>query len=285
MDKLPEITDLLAHRKTDATDDTEDSPDPQIEATAPLAPCLREHYRLLLSIRGTMGLAARAEEVARRAGLLVGDKPTDVGSRRGGPVESMRAFRQELALFLEMALTRATDNFLFYLSELLTLAFKENPEMLKATLGQSGQGRGRQQEVVPLEDVLEYQTIDDLRQAIVERRVTNLSYRGMRSLAEYMDGQLGFAVFEHGDDLNRAVDIVERRNLIVHNRAVVNRHFLTKVPDPTRYQLGVALAFEVNAISDDLYFIANAARRIDARAATKWSLPTISIRLRSFFEF
>lgn len=221
-------------------------------------------------------LAVRADEVVRvaRKALAGEEEQVDFADlEERGALAELRRSRQ---LILEMTLARAVDNFLAYLTELLAVAYRTRPEMLLSRLRDSESRRGRESETVPLELVLEHSTIDDLVDALVERRVTALAYRGMRDVADYLDQQLGLRLFESSDELSRAVELVEQRNLITHNRSVINRVFLSRVPNPTRYTLGAPLVLDVDTVFDDAEFLARAALSIDARAVEKWNLATES---------
>jgi hypothetical protein len=74
-------------------------------------------------------------------------------------------------MFLEMMLSRATENFLTYVTELLTLVFRTRPETLRTS------------ETVRLDAILKHVNMEDLIHELAERRVNQLSYQGMRDLA------------------------------------------------------------------------------------------------------
>lgn len=95
----------------------------------------------------------------------------DCGERYGktlkegaGAARALQTYRQ---LILQMMLCRAVDSFLTYISELLALTYRTKPEMLK-----SG-------ETVRLDVILQYQAMEDLVSALVERRVSQLSFQGV----------------------------------------------------------------------------------------------------------
>lgn len=165
-----------------------------------------------------------------------------------------------LQLFLQMMLCRAVDNFLTYISQLLSLIFTARPEMLK-----SG-------ETARLEMILQFKTMEDLIDALVERRVTDLAYQGMRDLAKDLSKRIGFELFERAEDLERAVRIIEVRNLVVHNRGIVNRLFLSRLPGYA--QLGDRLEMEGKEVLNDMEFLAQSVANIDKRAGEKFRLST-----------
>jgi hypothetical protein len=169
-----------------------------------------------------------------------------------------------LQLFLQMMLCRSVDNFLTYVSELLALIFQTRPEMLKSN------------ETAKLEMILQFKTMDDLISALVEKRVSDLAYQGMGDLSKDLSRKIGFDLFEKQEDLERAVRIIEVRNLIVHNRAIVNRLFLSRLPGFTA-SLGDRVDMEGKAVLDDIEFLASSVSDIDKRAIEKFGLPTCHI--------
>ena len=75
-------------------------------------------------------------------------------------------------LVLELTFCRTVDYYLVYVSDLLTLIFQTRPEMLKSN------------EQISLEEVLEYSDMKDLLHAITEKKVFQLSLKGVRALNE-----------------------------------------------------------------------------------------------------
>jgi hypothetical protein len=118
-----------------------------------------------------------------------------------------------------MVAARGVDNFLTFLSELLALLFRERPETLRSS-----------EQQVKVAFVLQHNSMEELTEALGERRVEQLAYAGMRELADRLDDQLGFQLFETEDELRRAIEFIEARNLIVHNRGIVNRTYISRVP-------------------------------------------------------
>jgi hypothetical protein len=53
------------------------------------------------------------------------------------------------------------------------------------------------------------------------------------------------------------------RNLLAHNRAIVNERFLRQVPD-SPFALGEPLRLNADDVFSDFQFLSDAARRIDA---------------------
>jgi hypothetical protein len=121
-------------------------------------------------------------------------------------VGHLKRLLAQLQLILQTMLCRNVDNFLTYLSQLLSLIFRTKPETLRSN------------EQIKVDFALQYSTMDDLVDAIAEKKVTDLSYAGMRQLSDYLRDRLGLELFTDEPALERAIFLIEVRNLIVHNR-------------------------------------------------------------------
>jgi len=153
----------------------------------------------------------------------------------------------------------AVDNFLTYVSDLISLAYRTRPEMLKST------------ESVKLDEILEYTTMEDLVSYLVDRKVNELTYQGMRRIDSYLSGRFSFRLFEKEATSKNAVRIVEARNVIVHNRGFVSHIFISRVPD-CALKIGQRLEITWKTLFEDLTFLSTSASDIDARAIQKFNL-------------
>ncbi|MDO8629928.1 MAG: hypothetical protein Q7R41_05495, partial [Phycisphaerales bacterium] len=88
---------------------------------------------------------------------------------------------------------------------------------------------------------------------------------------EYLASKLGFELFDDKTERDRVIAIVEARNLVVHNRGIVNARYLNRVPDST-YAEGDNIDLGSEVI-DDLEYLMRIALRSDRRAVEKWGLP------------
>ncbi len=201
-------------------------------------------------------------------GAIATDMPMELGSldqnidELGKRVDKL----QELSLLLnEIMLSRTADNFLSYLSDLLSMIYKARPEMMKSNEKES------------LEFILQYQTMDELRGAIAERKVERLAYLGLRDLDAQLEGHMGFKLFEDPVEAYRAALVVEFRNLLTHNRGVVSplsgRRFTQLTP-----LVGTRLKFTSEEIRDWRKALEHAVFDIDSRAAQKFALPVKEFR-------
>jgi hypothetical protein len=162
-------------------------------------------------------------------------------------------------LITEMSLCRAVDNYLTYLTDLLSLVFRTRPESLR-----SG-------EEVSLDFVLAHNTRAGLIKALVDRKVNQLSFQGMRSLSEYLFKKLGFALFQNQEDLDRAILLVEMRNLIVHGRGIVNETFTRRVTSSS-FSRGKKFTFSISVVQGHIGFLTCSVADIEFRAHKKFGV-------------
>ncbi len=237
-------------------------PDPMTECCSRF---FSGHVQLFNFLDFISGLALRMDEGWRKASVALyrtDDEEEKERYKRSLEKEAptTSALRSYSQLILQMIMGRAVDDYLAYISDLMTLIFRTRPETLRSS------------ETVRVDAILRHNTMEDLVSDLAERRVNQLSYQGMRDLSDYLCNRLGFDLFEQQEDLQRAVVAIEVRNLIVHNRAVVNAHFLSRLPDYPA-SAGEVLKLEVNSVLDDALFLSQSVADIDTRAAAKFGLP------------
>ncbi len=173
--------------------------------------------------------------------------------------QAVKAVQLRFWLLNQMAFCRAADNYLTYIADLLALVFKKRPETLRSS------------ESVSLDLVLQHKDMNALIEQLAERKVNELSYMGLEKLQDYLDRKLGFQLFTDHDQLREAVSFIEFRNLIVHNRGVVNTLFASRLPD-YQEQIGQPLRIESELVLLALTSFARSVTDIDNRAAEKWAL-------------
>jgi hypothetical protein len=162
-------------------------------------------------------------------------------------------------LLTEMTLCSTVDNFLTYLTELLSLIFSSRPETLR-----SG-------DPVRLDFVLAHTTRAGMIKAIVDRKVNQLSYQGMRDLAQFFLDRMGFRLFPDDVSLDRAVLLTEIRNVIVHARGIANETFLQRATKSS-ISPGSRIKLTINDVQGHTTFLAQSVADIEARAHDKFGV-------------
>jgi hypothetical protein len=219
------------------------------------------------------GLAARQDEMAKIAartlleirdggeGTQWEEEQKKVSEEGVGSVKKYNEYRQ---LLREVVICRQVDNFLTYISEFLALIFRARPQTLRSN------------ETERLDFILAYSSMEDLINSLAEKRVEALSYQGMSDLIRYMRERLGFDLFENKEREERAVQLIEVRNIIVHNRGIASRTFLRRMPHfPAKIGEKVRLG---DLATKEMELFPICVCDIDVRGAAKFGLPQSASR-------
>jgi len=153
----------------------------------------------------------------------------------------------------EMTLCRGVDNFLCYIADLMRMVFEMNPDMLKSN------------EKISYSEILGHESLESLKLEMIENKIFDLSNKGFRVLAKELEEKYGFTIYRNQDHLENIVELVEIRNLIVHNRGIVNAVFKERVPKSLK-SIGEKLVFDFNQdwkfmdmLNDSFFYIDNVA--------------------------
>ncbi|MFF3462129.1 hypothetical protein [Streptomyces sp. NPDC002619] len=127
--------------------------------------------------------------------------------------------KKNLPMVAEYGMTRCVENFLSYVSEVLSEVLVSRPSLLKS------------QEQVTYEEVLAHSSIEEFAAWAAERRISQLSFKGLEEIAGYIEKRLGLRIHENDEywkTLKRGVAI---RNLVVHRRGIADERFVRVVPE------------------------------------------------------
>jgi hypothetical protein len=182
-----------------------------------------------------------------KGGLALAEKGEEPGPETLGPL-------------IEMCTLRTIDACITYLSSALTVVFRHRPMMLKS------------KETVQLEFVMRFENMEDFVHELVERKVHELSRRGLAALNAYCEKTLKFSLFSGDAQRDRATRLVDIRNLVVHNRGIVNRIYKQRHPDSPD-EIGSHLNFKGSAGTADVEFLLAWIMDLDVRFIEKFSLP------------
>lgn len=166
----------------------------------------------------------------------------------------------------EMLLCSAVDNYLTYLRDLLVRVYQVKPDMLKSS-----------DTNLSHEFVLQFQTMDDLIVALAEKKAGELAYRGFRDYVEFWKKH-GFNLFARDTDYEEVLRYIEIRNIIVHNRGVINNIFKTRLPKHPS-QVGEHINYD-DDFKDALEDLTRSAFEIDNKAVAKFKLELVPLRTR-----
>lgn len=135
---------------------------------------------------------------------------TDPGPR----IKQLRRMRQEL---LELFLANAIDNFETYVVSIVREILKKKPQILRT-----------REQTLTIEYVMQFPSIPELMNELIEGKVNSLSYEGFIALQKWcMKKQIPLAVPEGAQEI--VVELIATRNAIVHNRGRVDDKYLRAI--------------------------------------------------------
>ncbi len=237
-------------------------PDPMSDACARF---FRTHAELWRFIGFVSDLALRVDDLARLASEAVppgvSGRPVGGGAQVPSAEGAMaRTLRGQRHVFLHMVLSRVVDSYLAYLAELTVLLAVNNPRAL-------GPGEG-----VPLELLVEHDSVDEVVDALVRDRVFQLSAAGLEALERWVADRFGFALFVEDSVRDRVARLVEIRNLIARHRGLATRRF-AGTDREGRARVGQPIELTVDQLFSDSSLLARSVADIDVRASDQFDLP------------
>lgn len=169
--------------------------------------------------------------------------------------------RKNSQAMLEMFLGRLVDTFQKYLVDIIRDILRRKPEVLRT-----------RKESLTVEELLRFATIEELVQTMIERKVSSLAYEGFGRVWDWCVDK-GIPLEATPEDLPLVIEFVACRNIVAHNRGIVDARYLEAVPTTT-----FAIGEKRNLSVDDIFSAAELLGRIvqnsDAAAIEKFGLPT-----------
>ena len=225
----------------------------------------RQIFELFLFL---VQLASRADDArmtASKALAASGDE-TDIKRLKeveADPSPAMDRLKTFGRLNVENLLIRSVDNFLSYLSDAIHVAMEDQRELL------------RSKEEVLLEELLDFNSFDDLVSHLIDRKVTKLAYQGFDGLAEFIGTRLGLQLC-HGDkEVVLLTVAVELRNIYTHNRGLVSDitlKRLQKIEHEFELRKGRSYHADFDQLAEFADNMAVIAKRLDAALCKKFRL-------------
>jgi hypothetical protein len=183
---------------------------------------LADYHENVDSFLFLVSLTARADRtrVTAAKALIDGAKPEEVESLKKSANDPDAALRQlmRFASVQSRNLTNATVNGLqHYFSEIIQAAASKRSEILRSS------------ETLRVDEILRFKRNKDLVTFLIDKKINELSYGGIKGMESYFRDRLGIEMFATDRSRILLTTFVEIRNINVHNRGFVNDLFLSKV--------------------------------------------------------
>lgn len=178
------------------------------------------------------------------------------------PDSAVAQMETHSAVLNEMVFCRGVNSFLTYLADLMTLIYQKYPKKLPSNK-QTTYGF-----------CIEHHMAGDLIPALAEETVLGLTHQNLEALAKYFKKNLDLVLFTKDADSANASLCVDIRNVITHNRGIVNRFFIHRNPGFAA-DLGKRIVLDDKQQRGMLGTLGYCARQLDIRAVKKFGLMTI----------
>ena len=156
----------------------------------------------------------------------------------------------------------AVNAFQRYFSEIIQAVALKRPEILKSN------------EMVRIDEVLRFNRYSDLVSFLIDKKVNELSYGGIKGIEAYFREKCGIEMFANDRSRELLTVFVELRNINVHSGGIVNDIFLRKVGKVDGFQFVRGKRYHVDM--DGLALLTDNAMRttlaIDQAVATKFGI-------------
>jgi hypothetical protein len=170
------------------------------------------------------------------------------------------------AVLDEMVFCRGVNSFLTYLADLMTLIYEKYPKKLPPN------------KQTTYRFCVEHHMAGDLISALAEETVMELTHQHLDALAKYFKKNLDLLLFVRDTDSANASLCVDVRNIITHNRGIINRFFIQRNPGFAD-DLGKRVVLGKEDRREMLGALGYCARQLDIRAVKKFRLETVEPEL------
>jgi len=122
-----------------------------------------------------------------------------------------------LRWLLGVTITSSVDSFYYYLSQILLKVFTKRPDIFRASENKA-----------EVREFIEAGSLPEFMKRFAEKRVNELSYMGLPKIVEYLNNRLGLGFDVMDSSFQAACELIEVRNILVHNVGRVNKLFLQR---------------------------------------------------------
>lgn len=196
----------------------------------------------------------------------------DKKGKRSGSLKLDKQVDEHMSLVCELIACRSVDNFLIYLSELLALVLGAYPGVIDLSKVQ-----------VDLSFVLSQPDIQTVRRMYMEKKIREMSYWSLKDLTVYLRDKFKFKLFENEAERQSATNVIEERNLLVHNQGIVDRVFKEKASRHPA-NIGDRIKYGPRKLLECIRLVERLAVSIDRRASSQWpQLPKVKHKFEGTF--
>lgn len=176
----------------------------------------------------------------------------------------IKKFRKHSQDFIEMIFSRLINNFQIYIVDLIREILQVKPEILI-----------NNQPTISISQVLKADTIGVLIQEAIESKVATLANKGFGYIEEWCVSN-GIPITVANDLKPDIIEFIAIRNIIVHNRCLVDEKYLKAVPS-TKYKLGELRKLNLDVLFHAINTLGDIVSQTDQNSINKYSLEKTEI--------
>lgn len=224
--------------------------------------------KLLAFVTSTVLSHDYAQHVARRAleGAELDKDATPQSLARVTPGPNTLALREKRQALLEMLLARAIDNYLRYVVDIIREVLVKQPNLLRS-----------KEQTVPIGEILDHSTKDELIHFLIESKVNSLSYDGFDRIHDWCEARGIPLTTSTETDYRKIVEFISTRNLIAHSRCRVDEKYLRTVAS-SRRAIGDLRDISVDDYFDCMGALSESVSLTDAASTAKFGLDVVQIQ-------
>jgi hypothetical protein len=246
-------------------------------ATVPGAAFYRRHVYDIRFISGEGIILSKLEQLSNAMIKVLAPDPErrEVLAPVIAQVDEAKTLRdQNWDTMVEVAICRYVENYLVYLSELLGLLFRSNPEKLIT------------RETVPIEDVLRHQTREKFVEWLADKRVNDLSYKGFQDIQTYFKERVEIEIVADVKFRHRLVKAIATRNLMVHRRGTIDDRYLSILKAEGFDESKLLLGQPINDLdhAEVMDSVLAGVKEVEQRAIGPYGLTVQPIDLQAWFD-
>ncbi|WP_133297957.1 hypothetical protein [Paenibacillus paeoniae] len=136
------------------------------------------------------------------------------------------------------------------------------------------------QPTILIEQILKADSIDALLKETIESKVSELSNKGFGNIEEWCISK-GIPLAVDKEDKMKIVESIAIRNIIVHNRCIVDEKYIKAVPD-SKFLVGSLRELEVNDLYNMINTLTKLVTETDNKSIEKFSLTRTKINKEEF---
>jgi hypothetical protein len=152
----------------------------------------------------------------------------------------------------------AVAYFEYYIKDLIECVCLRNPSMLRS-----------RDKSITYDKLLSLQSLEEIHRYIIEKESISLGYLSYEELSDYFRKKCKIDFSLSGIRKNDLVEIFLVRNVLLHNKGLVNRTFVEKLRN-TRYKLGKKVSVGEKTLERYLSLIVKQAEYIDSCFVNKF---------------